>query len=100
MSNYRKHLADDRTLGFVREYLQKELPDYLISEKCDSDPQTLTFKVSDSSHSIVVSLQKCFVNDESTDHVVHMLNKINIAYVFEQHPDIDAFVISCTPDRL
>jgi hypothetical protein len=92
--------VDDSKLHLVREYLQRELPDYLISEKRDPDPEIQAFVISTPSHSIQLKVRKCFVERENSRHLVDMLNKMDIAYLFKQHPDIDTFVISCAPDRL
>ena len=93
-------MAGDSKLRLVREYLQRELSDYTISEKCVSDPQTLVFEISTPSHSTLLKIRKCCVNQKSTRHLVDMLNKIDIAYQIKLHPDTDAFVISCAPDRM
>jgi hypothetical protein len=91
---------DDSKLHLVREYLQRELPKYTILEKCDPDTETLAFVISTRSHSTLLKIRKCFVEHKNSRHLVDMLNKLDIAYQFKQHPDIDAFVISCAPDRL
>ena len=93
-------MVDDSKLHLVREYLQRELPNYTISEKCDPDPETLAFVISTYSHSIQLKIRKCFVEHKNSRHLVDMLNKLDIAYQFKQHPDIEAFVISCASDRL
>jgi hypothetical protein len=93
-------MVDDRKLHLVRGYLQRKLPNYTISEKCDPDPETLAFVISTHSHSTLLKIRKCFVEHKNSRHLVDMLNKLDIAYQFKQHPDIDAFVIYCAPDRL
>jgi len=92
-------MAGDRKRRFVREYLQRELPDYVVSEKCDSDPGTLAFLISTSSHSALVKIQRCLVEHESSRQLGTILDSVNISDLFRQHPDIDACVISCAPDR-
>jgi hypothetical protein len=86
-------------LHLVREYLQRELPNYTISEKCNPDPESQVFVISTHSHSTLLKIRKCFYEHKNSRQLVDMLNKLDIAYQFKQHPDIDAFVISCAPDR-
>jgi hypothetical protein len=93
-------MVDDRKLHLVRGYLQRKLPNYTISEKCDPDPETLAFMISTHSHSTQLKIRKCFVEHKNSRHLVDMLDKLDIAYQFKQHSDINAFIISCAPDRL
>lgn len=93
-------MVDDSKLHLVRGYLQRELPKYTISEKCDPDPETLAFVISTHSHSTLLKIRKCFDEHKNSRQLVDMLDKLDIAYQFKQHPDIDAFVISCSPDCL
>jgi hypothetical protein len=84
----------------VREYLQRELSDYTISEKCVTDPGTLAFVISSPSHSTLLMIRTSVVEDENSRQLVDMLSRMDIAFQFRQHPDIDAFVVSCSPNRL
>jgi hypothetical protein len=93
-------MLDDSKLHLVRGYLQRVLPNYTISEKRDPDPETLAFVISTHSHSIQLKIRKCFVEHKNSRHLVDILNKLDIAYHFNQHPDINTIVISCAPDRL
>lgn len=87
-------------LHLVREYLRRELPNYTISENCDPDPETLAFVISTHSHSTLLKIRKCFDEHKNSRQLVDMLEKLDIAYQFKQHPDIDAIVIYCSPNRL
>jgi hypothetical protein len=100
MEDYRKRLAGHGKLRRVREFLQRELPDYMVSETYDSDPETLAFIISTPSHSTLLKIRKYSSKDKNPRHWIDMLDRINIAYQFRQHPDVEAFVISCAPDRL
>jgi hypothetical protein len=92
-------MASDNKLTLVREFLRGQLPDCMVSEKCDPDPETLAFVISAPSHSILFKIRKCVVQDKNSRQLVDMLDQMNIAYLFKQYPDVDALVISCARDH-
>jgi hypothetical protein len=87
-------MAADSRRSLVREFLYKQLPECMVSETCDSDPQTLAFEISTSSHSTLLKIRTCFVKDQNSRFLIDMLDQINIAYLIKQHPDINVFVIT------
>ena len=94
MEDCRKLMAADSKRRLVREFLYRQLPECMVSDTCDPDPQTLAFEISTSSHSSLLKIRTCFVKDKNSRFLIDMLDQINIAYLIKQHPDIDVIVIS------
>ena len=90
----RKLMASDSRRSLVREFLHRQLPEFRVSETCDSDPQTLAFEISTPSHSTLLKIRTYYVKEQNLRYLIYMLDQINIAYLFKQHPDIDVLVIS------
>ena len=88
-------MAADSKRRLVREFLYRQLPECMVSETCDSDPQTLAFEISTPSHSTLLKIRTYYVKEQNLRDLIYMLDQINIAYLIKQHPDIDVFVISC-----
>ena len=68
-------MVSDSKLHLVQEYLQRELSDYMILEKCVTDPETLAFVISTPSHSTLLKIRKSFVQHKNSRHLVGMLYK-------------------------
>jgi hypothetical protein len=92
-------MMSEGTSSLVLELLRRQLPDCTVSEMCDPDSETLAFVISTPSYSTLFKIRKCFVKEKDSRHLVDMLDQMNIAYQFKQHPDIDALVISCARDH-
>ena len=92
-------MMSEGTPSLVREFLRRQLPDCTVSEMCDPDPETLAFVISTPSHSTLFKIRKCCVKEKNSRYLVDMLDQMDIAYQFKQHPDIDALVISCARDH-
>ena len=90
----RKLMASDSKPSLVREFLCSQLPDFMVTEMCDPDPETLAFVISTPSHSTLLKIRKRFIEHENSRKLLDMLNKMDIPHLLKQHPDIDAFVIS------
>ena len=91
---------DDRKLQPIRDYLQRELPDYLISEKPSPGSETQTFVISADTHSTNLMIQKSFIDHQNVHQIVDMLNRMNILFLFKEYPDINTFFVSCEANRI
>ena len=91
---------DDSKLQPIRDYLHQELPGFRISEKYYPGSETQTFVISANNQSTYLKFQKSFIEYKNIHQIEDMLNKMDIVFLFKQHPDVDIFFISCETNRM